>query len=59
MHYRETIFDEYGRKICTNDYTDHQRPDVPTHTNPHHHTNPSTDPSQHGKPVPGFHPNTP
>ncbi len=26
MYYRETIFDEYGRKIGHNDYTDHGKP---------------------------------
>ena len=56
MYYRETIFDEYGRKIGHNDYTNHGRPD---HANPHHHTNPVGDPSQHSSPVPGVHPQTP
>lgn len=59
MYYRETIFDEYGRKIGTNDYTDHQRPDIPNHTIPHYHVNPPTNPSQHGGPHPGIHPDTP
>ena len=59
MYYRETIFDEYGRKVGHNDYTDHGRPDVATHTNPHYHPNPVDNPSQHGKGVPGLHPQTP
>ncbi|WP_017825707.1 hypothetical protein [Clostridium botulinum] len=29
---RETIFDKYGRRIGNNDYTDHGRPDIPSHT---------------------------
>lgn len=59
MYYRETIFDEYGRRIGNNDYTDHGRPDIPSHTIPHHHPNSSKDPSQHGDGVPGLHPNMP
>ena len=57
MYYRETVFDEYGRKIGTNDYTDHGMPNA--HTNPHYHTNSPLDPSEHGKPKPGLHPETP
>ncbi|MCY9556143.1 hypothetical protein [Paenibacillus apiarius] len=56
---RETIFDKYGRRIGNNDFTDHGRPDIPTHTNPHYHANPATDPAQHGKGIPGLHPETP
>ncbi|KAJ49742.1 hypothetical protein CTM_21528 [Clostridium tetanomorphum DSM 665] len=56
---RETIFDKYGRRIGNNDYTDHGRPDIPSHTNPHHHPNPYNEPAQHGDGVPGLHPDTP
>ena len=59
MYYRETIFDEYGRRIGNNDYSDHGRPDIPSHTIPHHHPNSPSDPSHHGDGVPGLHPNTP
>lgn len=56
---REIIFDKYGRRIGNNDYTDHGRPDIPSHTNPHHHPNPYNEPAQHGDGVPGLHPYTP
>ncbi|NFI55029.1 hypothetical protein FDA48_01300 [Clostridium botulinum] len=56
---RETIFDKYGRRIGNNDYTDHGRPDIPSHTNPSHHPNPYNNPAQHGDGVPGLHPDTP
>lgn len=56
---RETIFDEYGRKIGNNDYTNHGRPDMPEHTIPHYHQNPAKNPSQHGSATPGLHPDTP
>ena len=59
MYYRETIFDEYGRRIGNNDYSDHGRPNIPSHTIPHHHPNSPNDPSHHGDGVPGLHPNTP
>ena len=59
MYYRQTIFDEYGRRIGNNDFTDHNRPEVPTHTIPHHHPNSANDPMQHGKGVLGLHPETP
>ncbi len=59
MYYRETIFDQYGRRIGNNDYTNHGKPYVESHTIPHHHPNPATNPNQHGKGVPGLHPETP
>ncbi|WP_068498379.1 hypothetical protein [Paenibacillus kribbensis] len=59
LYDRETIYDQYGRRIGNNDYTDHGRPDVPTHTNPHHHANPWYNPNQHGPGTPGLHPETP
>ena len=59
MYYRETIFDEFGRKIGHNDYTNHGRPDISSHTNPHYHLNPVNNPSQHGSGIPGLHPQTP
>ncbi len=59
MYYRETIFDQYGRRIGNNDYTDHGKPYVESHTIPHHHPNQATNPNQHGKGVPGLHPETP
>ena len=54
---RETIFDEYGRRIGNNDYTDHGRP--LDHANPHYHLNSYINPSEHGKGTPGLHPYTP
>ena len=59
MYYRETIFDEFGRRIGNNDYTDYESPEIPSHVNPHYHPNPSTNPSQHGKGVVGLHTDTP
>ena len=59
VYIRETIFDDYGRKIGVNDYTDHNMPKVPAHTNPHYHPNDALDPSNHGKGIPGLHPDTP
>ena len=59
LYERETIFDQFGRRIGNNDYTDHGRPDVLTHTNPHHHANPWYNPTQHGPGTPGLHPSTP
>ncbi|MGL4107037.1 RHS repeat-associated core domain-containing protein [Clostridium sp. LP20] len=56
---RETIFDRYGRRIGNNDYTDHGRSDIPSHTNPHYHPNPYNNPAQHGEGIPGLHPDTP
>jgi|GEM_PF-3389545 len=56
---RETIFDKYGRRIGNNDYTDHGRSDIPSHTNPHYHLNPYNNPAQHGDGIPGLHPDTP
>ena len=53
---RETIYDQYGRKIGTNDCTNHGRGD---HPNPHHHSNPWQDPDMHGRFIPGLHPQTP
>ena len=57
MYYRQTIFDEFGRRIGNNDYTDHNMPNV--HTNPHYHSNPPTIPDMHGRPMSGLHPETP
>ncbi|MCO6459130.1 MAG: hypothetical protein J5I93_27795, partial [Pirellulaceae bacterium] len=54
---RETIYDDFGRRIGTNDLTDHGRPNV--HPNPHHHPNTPFDPKQHGPVTPGLHPLTP
>lgn len=51
MYYRETIFDEFGRKIGHNDYTDHGRAN---HANPHYHSNAVNEPSQHGVPTLGL-----
>lgn len=59
VYIRETIFDDYGRKIGVNDYTDHNMPKVPAHTNPHYHPNDALDPGNHGKGIPGLHPDTP
>ncbi|QDH21613.1 polymorphic toxin-type HINT domain-containing protein [Saccharibacillus brassicae] len=59
LYKRETIYDEFGRKIGNNDYTDHGRSDVPSHTNPHYHANPYKNPNQHGPGTPGLHPKTP
>lgn len=59
IYSRETIYDEYGRRIGNNDYTDHGRPDVPEHTNLHYHANPWINPNQHGPATPGLHPETP
>ena len=49
---RETKFDKCGR-IGNDDYTDHGRPDISSHTNPYN------EPAQHGDGVPGLHPDTP
>ncbi|MEY8321855.1 RHS repeat-associated core domain-containing protein [Lachnospiraceae bacterium 46-61] len=59
MYYRETIFDEFGRRIGNNDYTDYESPEIPSHVNSHYHTNTPTKPSQHGKGVVGLHTDTP
>ena len=59
MYYRETIFDEYGRRIGNNDFTNHGMPNVLGHTNPHFHLNSPLLPDMHGDPLPGLHPNTP
>jgi hypothetical protein len=54
LYPRETIFDEYGRRIGNNDFTNHGGAD---HPNPHHHTrNPLTGERGSGS---GLHPNTP
>jgi hypothetical protein len=55
VYRRETIYDQYGRRIGNNDYTNHGRPD---HANPHHHTrDPIT--GRRGDDTPGLHPQTP
>ncbi len=59
VYYRETIFDEFGRKIGHNDYTNHGRSDILSHTNPHYHSNPVNNLSQHGSGIPELHPQTP
>ena len=59
IYYRETIFDEFGRRIGNNDYTDHGNPKVPAHTIPHHHSNSPMDPQKHGPAEAGLHPDTP
>ena len=56
MYYRETIFDEFGRRIGNNDFTTYGRPD---HTNPHYHQNLSSEPHRYGSQTPGLHPQTP
>src|ERR1051325_5193530 len=57
LYPRETIYDEYGRKVGNNDFTDHGRANV--HTTPHHHVNPPSNPYEHSRPIPGPHPQTP
>ncbi|MBM3965743.1 MAG: hypothetical protein FJ308_11860 [Planctomycetes bacterium] len=57
LYTRETIYDDFGRRIGNNDFTDHGRPNV--HPNPHHHPNTPFDPKQHGPVTPGIHPLTP
>lgn len=57
LYTRETIYDQFGRKIGTNDYSSHGRPNE--HTNPHHHSNPWNDPKKHKPVFPGLHPETP
>lgn len=60
VYERETVYDEYGRRVGNTDYTDHGRPDV--HDNPHHHSNPPIGPGnqgQHGPAEPGVHPLSP
>ena len=57
IYYRQTIFDQYGRKIGTNDFTNHNMPNV--YTNPHYHPNSPLDLSAHGNGIPGLHPDTP
>jgi hypothetical protein len=37
VYQRQTIYDEFGRKIGSNEFSVHGRPR--DHTNPHHHTN--------------------
>ena len=59
MYYRETIFDDFGRRIGNNDFTDHGKPNVKEHTIPHHHPNPFSDVNQHGSATPGLHADTP
>ncbi len=59
IHYMETIFDEFGRRIGNNDYTDHGNPKVSAHTIPHHHSNSPMDPQKHGPAEAGLHPDTP
>ena len=55
LYNRESIYDEYGRRIGTNDFTTHGRGD---HTLPHHHLrDPIT--GERSGPLPGLHPNTP
>jgi hypothetical protein len=57
VYSRETIYDQYGRKIGNNDYSHHGRPTQ--HTNPHHHLNDANNPLGHSSPIDGLHPNTP
>ncbi|MFB5680880.1 RHS repeat-associated core domain-containing protein [Paenibacillus terreus] len=57
LYERETIYDQFGRRIGNNDYTDHGKPHH--HESPHHHPNPWQNPTQHGPNTPGLHPNTP
>ena len=59
LYYRETIFDQFGRRIGNNDFTDHGTPQVSSHTNPHYHPNSPLDPQAHGGGIPGLHPDTP
>ncbi|MDN4066260.1 RHS repeat-associated core domain-containing protein [Paenibacillus vini] len=59
LYERETIFDQFGRRIGNNDYTNHGRSDVPSHTVPHYHPNPWYNPRQHGPGTPGIYPETP
>ncbi|GFI05206.1 hypothetical protein IMSAGC005_04060 [Lachnospiraceae bacterium] len=59
MYYRETIFDQFGRRIGNNDFTDHGMPGIASHTNPHYHPNSPLDPQAHGDGIPGIHPDTP
>ncbi|MBN1852512.1 MAG: hypothetical protein JW829_07295 [Pirellulales bacterium] len=55
VYMRESIYDQFGRRIGTNEYTTHGRTD---HTLPHYHTrNPIT--GQREGPFPGLHPETP
>ena len=54
---RQTIYDNYGRAIGVNDFTDHGRSLV--HTDPHYHTLDPLDNFSHSSPLPGLHPNTP
>jgi RHS repeat-associated protein len=57
LYKRETIYDQFGRRIGNNDYTNHEKPHH--HESPHHHPNPWQNPTQHGPNTPGLHPNTP
>ena len=57
LYKRETIYDQFGRRIGNNDYTNHGKPHH--HESPHHHPNPWQNPTQHGPNTPGLHPNTP
>ncbi len=59
MYDRETIFDQFGRRIGNNDFTDRGTPGIPSHTNPHYHPNSPLDPQAHGDGIPGLHPDTP
>ncbi len=59
IYFRETIFDRFGRKIGINDFTDHGTPEIPSHTNPHYHSNLPLDSQAHGGGIPGLHPETP
>jgi RHS repeat-associated protein len=57
VYQRQTIYDEFGRKIGSNEFSVHGRPR--DHTNPHHHTNDKMNPFGHSSPKPGLHPQTP
>ncbi|MEC0147912.1 RHS repeat-associated core domain-containing protein, partial [Paenibacillus alginolyticus] len=57
LYERETIYDQFGRRIGNNDYTDHGAPHH--HESPHHHPNPWQNPTQHGPNTPDLHPDTP
>lgn len=56
VYTRETIYDEFGRRIGNNDFTDHGRQG--THSVPHHHTRDALTGQRDG-PFPGLHPQTP
>lgn len=57
VYSRQTIYDQFGRRIGNNDFTSHGRP--LEHANPHYHPDPWNNPTQHGPVTPGIHPDTP